>query len=204
MRNTCQTPAGTRLMAAARARWLRSAGIASAVTALTLIGITTSASAATTAPAPVSTRVVPAQLTLDCVNMTAQARQYAVAHHYCPAAGAGTAMPYSTGYASGDCGTSFISIVDEGGGYARFSWGFSSSLGTVAYRGLGVNWLNERFGNFGGWPDNKFMWSSGYSSTPRTVGTGEGNVFGDVTGYVVLWWGGTCDLLAPETTQKIT
>src|ERR1019366_3566477 len=37
-----------------------------------------------------------------------------------------------------------------------------------------------------------------------TVGTGQGNVFGDVSGYVVLWWGGSCDLLSPSTTQKIT
>jgi hypothetical protein len=48
------------------------------------------------------------------------------------------------------------------------------------------------------------MLSSSYSSKPRTVGTGQGNVFGDVSGYVVLWWGGSCDLLSPSTTQKIT
>jgi hypothetical protein len=79
----------------------------------------------------------------------------------------------------------------------------AATAGAVAYRGLAVSYLNELFGNYGGWNDGSVMPSSSYSSKPRTVGTGQGNVFGDVSGYVVLWWGGSCDLLSPSTTQKL-
>jgi hypothetical protein len=197
-----------------RARFAKKAVIAAAVLASVAGGVATGSATAYAATATAHgspahvvvapTQVVRAQLTLDCVHMSVRARLYANAHHYCDATRSGSAVPDSTGYAYGDCGSSFISIVNEGGGYARFSWGFSSSQGTVAHRNLVLSWVNERFGNNGNIPDGSFMWSSGYSSTPQTRATGEGNVFGDVSGYVVLWWGATCDLLSPETTQAIT
>jgi hypothetical protein len=180
------------------------AAFAFAAVALAVGGITTSASAATITPARAGGQVVHTQLTLDCANMSKQVHRYAVAHHYCTATGAGVVSPDSTGEESGDCGSSYITINNQGGGYAGFSWGFASSLGPVVYRGLEVNWVNELFGNSGGWPDGSAMLGSNYSSPVRRVGTGQGNVFGDVGGYVVLLWGGTCDLLNPSTTQKIT
>ena len=148
---------------------------------------------------------MPAKLVLDCTHMTAQAHQYAVAHGYCAAAGsAGAATPDSRGTADGTCGDSWIQIDNLGGGNARFTWGFDSTDGAVIYRGLAVSYLDELFGNYGGWNDGSVMAGSSYSSKPRNVGTGEGNVFGDVSGYVVLWWGATCDLLSPSTTQAIS
>lgn len=188
------------------ARHLRRAVITSAIVALALAGLSASASAATT-PAHASTsgvRVIHIGLALDCAHMSASARHYAIAHHYCTAAGTAAIHPDSTGTEPGDCGTSFITINNLRGGRAQFIWGFSSTLGTVIGRNLAVNWLNELFGNFGGWGDSSVMFSSSYSSPARTVATGEGEVFGDEGGSVLLWWGATCTLLNPSTAQNIT
>src|ERR1017187_4347818 len=101
--------------------------------------------------------------------MTAQVHQYAVAHGYCTAVGStGAATPDSRGVAYGACGDSWIQIDNLGHGNARFTWGFDSTAGAVAYRGLAVSYLNELFGNYGGWNDGSVMLSSSYSSKPRT------------------------------------
>jgi hypothetical protein len=44
--------------------------------------------------------------------------------------------------------------------------------------------------------------SASAATTPSH--TAVGGVFGDEGGSVLLWWGATCDLLNPQTTQKIT
>lgn len=151
-----------------------------------------------------SGKLTSARLVLDCAHMSPQTHKYAVAHRYCPLGGSTAATPNSKGEQWGDCGDSWIEIDNEGGGYARFTWGFDSSLGAVSYRSLQIDWLRERFGNYGHWPDGAYMFSSSYSGKPRTVSTGTGYVSGDLNGYVDLWWGGSCDLLVPQTEQQIT
>ncbi len=190
-------------------RWFGRIAISATVVSLAVFSAAGAASAATKSAGPAAphstSTVVTAKLALDCTHMTAQVHQYAVAHGYCAAVGStGTATPNSRGTANGTCGDSWIQIDNLAHGNARFTWGFDSLDGAVAYRGLAVSYLNELFGNYGGWNDGSVMLSSSYSSKPRNVGTGQGNVFGDVSGYVVLWWGGSCDLLSPSTTQKIT
>jgi hypothetical protein len=91
-----------------RARHLRRTVITSAIVALAMAGLSTAASAATTSShaSTSDVQVMHFQLALDCAHMSASARQYANAHHYCSAAGTATIHPDSTGRAPGNCGTS--------------------------------------------------------------------------------------------------
>jgi hypothetical protein len=194
---------------AARARHFRRAVATAAIVALAMAGLSASASAATTsshASVGGDVPVVHLEFTLDCAHMSVSARQYANAHHYCSAARAAGIRPDSTGTAAGTCGTSFITINDLRHGNAQFIWGFSSSLGAVIDRNLELSWVNETFKGkgFGGWPDNSIMAGVNYSSSPMTVQTGEGDIFGDLGGSVVLWWGARCYLNNPVTTQHIS
>lgn len=129
---------------------------------------------------------------LDCVNMTEQARSYAVEHDLCTADGqVGTA-----GVVTGNCGSSWIWIYNANGGRARFVYGYASTQGTVIAHVLRVSWYNWATGGASGWTDAAGRLSSSYE-TSRTTFTGAGYVTTGLSGFVTLWWGGTCNLLNP-------
>jgi len=138
-------------------------------------------------------------MTLDCVNMTARAKAYALAHHYCTV-GRG-ATPNSTTY--GDCGSSWLLMWNEGGGYADFSHGFQSSLGNVVYRSLGINWTNWSTGGSHSFGDSGWMNSSYYSADTWDY-TLAGYVTGSMSGWVQLIWGGQCTIVPPSDSVDVT
>lgn len=136
---------------------------------------------------------------LDCASTTGDALKYAIAKGYCTSEG--TITP--TGIAYGSCGWAAMFVANVGGGgRAAFTYGFGSSLGTVVYRSLVVTWVNSS-GPSGAFPDSSAQFSSTYSTT-RTVTTGSGSVLAQLTGYVVLIWGGVCTVLSPTDAASIT
>lgn len=176
-----------------------------ALIALCGIGLVTSglAVAASPAGAAVSATAVTVPMTIDCAHLTASASGYARTHGYCATAGRATNAVSPANQVGGDCGTSYIYIDNYGGGNAHFRWGFNSTAGPVVYRSLEINWFNNRWGNWGSWPDSSFMAGSSYGNS-RTVQTGSGSVEGDLTGSVTLWWGASCVLLVPTAVTTIS
>jgi hypothetical protein len=159
------------------------------------------ASAAQTTAASRPVTVVRVPMTLDCAKLAGSAASYAHEHGYCTSKQHGITPDNAV---VGDCGTSFIYLTNGGGGDGRFAYGFASSQGEVVYRGLTVTWVNWSRTNYGGsFPDNSFMASPNYS-TLRVDYTASGYVTTNLSGYVVLWWGGTCDLEYPSAGVTIT
>jgi hypothetical protein len=142
------------------------------------------------------------EMTLDCVDLTPKARQYALSHGYCPkTVASGSVEPYNT--VSGNCGSSWIYIYPWGyAGEANVKYGFSSSKGTVVHRYLNGYWDSSN-GLDGAWTDSGFMASSSYSKT-RTINAGRGWMYASLSGYVTLWWGGTCYLLVPSDERYVS
>jgi hypothetical protein len=146
-----------------------------------------------------STRVA---MTLDCVNMTEQARAYAVHNNLCTPDGKAVESGVSTyGVVTGNCGSSWIWIYNSNGGYARFVYGYHSTRGTVVAHVLRVSWYNWSTGGASGWTDAAGRLSSTYE-IQRTRFTGAGYVATGLSGFVTLWWGGTCNILNP--TDAVT
>jgi hypothetical protein len=183
-------------------------GLAAALvtTAMSLTG-TAALAAPTVAPASQSAissadaatpNAVDVPMTLDCVNMTAKARAYAVAHEYCPSEGG---LANNTVY--GNCGSSWIYIHPWGyAGEADVSYGFSSSKGTVIHRALYGYWDSTN-GLDGSWSNIAYMASSRYS-TSRNINAGRGTMYATVDGVVTLWWGGQCYLLSPYDRRYVS
>jgi hypothetical protein len=145
--------------------------------------------------------LVQAPMTLDCTNLSASARRYAVAHGYCPSSASGTATPYDT--VTGNCGSSWIYIYPWGyAGEANVNYGFSSSKGTVVHRALYGYWDSTN-GLSGSWTDIAWMASSRYSHT-RTINSGRGWMYATLSGFVTLWWEGQCYLLNPWDERYVT
>jgi hypothetical protein len=171
-------------------------------------GTATAAEASSAIHSSIATQatVVPAEMTtemtLDCVDMTPKARQYALSHGYCPkTVASGSVEPYNT--VSGNCGSSWIYIYPWGyAGEANVKYGFSSSKGTVVHRYLNGYWDSSN-GLDGAWTDSGFMASSSYSKT-RTINAGRGWMYASLSGYVTLWWGGTCYLLVPSDERYVS
>lgn len=144
----------------------------------------------------------PVQLRLDCAHMTAKAHRYAVSHHYCTAAGKNVITP--AGEVTGNCGSSFITLTNLGGGEAGIDWGFESSQGIVIQRVLTVSWNNlSMTGLHGSFPDDNVMFSADYENL-TDVFSGHGVVHAQLTGNVLLIWGGVCTILGPQDVEIVT
>ncbi len=123
---------------------------------------------------------------------------------YCPHIGttsAAAVLPGST--TSGNCGSSWLLRWDASGGNADFSYGFQSLLGNVVYRSLGINWNNWSTGGSGSFGDSGWMNNSYYNNT-QTQYTAPGFVMGTMNGWVLLWWGGTCDIILPGDSTDVS
>lgn len=153
-------------------------------------------------------RRITAQATLDCVNMTAEVRKYAVDHNYCTAGGdAGTNTT-----AVGNCGSSYIEIFDDTPGdlLGRVTYGFTSFQGTVVSRNLGILWAYTPSGiDTGGpitglYPDVSLMFDVSYAGTAYAIEGARGSWAVELLGGVTLLWGGSCVILVPYAFALIT
>ena len=150
---------------------------------------------------PANTVIVgSAGMTLDCSSMSNSVHAYAVAHNYCPAL-SGNVTPYNT--TVGDCGSSALAMADYGHNYAQFSYAFHSTQGNVVYRSLGLNWTNWNTGGSGSFGDSGWMNNSYYSATRNQL-TYSGYVTGSMSGWVLLWWGGTCSIIPPTSSAQVS
>ncbi len=140
-----------------------------------------------------------AAMTLDCSSMSKSVHAYAVAHNYCPAL-SGSVAPDNT--TVGDCGSSALAMANYGHNYAQFSYGFHSTEGNVVYRSLGINWTNWNTGGSGSFGDSNWMNNSFYSTTRNQL-TYSGFVTGSMSGWVLLWWGGTCNIIPPSSSAQV-
>jgi hypothetical protein len=160
------------------------------------MAVTLGTNAATAAPPGSDAELVRAPLTLNCADMTSSAREYAVANRLCTADGRPVEKPGTFGVVTGNCGSSWMWISNANGGNARFVYGYASSQGTVIAHVLRVSWYNWATGGANGWTDAAGRLSSSYESNQVRF-TGAGYVTAGLSGFVTLWWGGTCTLLNP-------
>jgi hypothetical protein len=173
--------------------------------AATSIGIATAGDSGGAAPPPV---VLRAELTLDCVHLSAAAREYAVANGYCVQTISHGVTTF--GRVNGVCGDSWINIVPMrswGGsawsGWARIFYGVSSNWGRMTGRALVVVWDSADGQNERSWVDAAFMSSTIYTKS-GDVNAGRGELSTVLDGYVSLWWGGVCHVSDPRDTKYIT
>jgi len=143
-------------------------------------------------------------MTLDCVNMTEQARDYALRNNLCTTDGHTPEGDLSVkNKVDGDCGSSWIWVYNASRGYARTVYGYHSTDGTVVAHVLRVSWYNWSTGGASGWTDAAGELSSTYE-TSRTTFTGAGFVTVGLSGFVALWWGGTCTINNPTDWVTVT
>jgi len=175
----------------------RAIKVASVSIALVVTLATSPAMASTVSPVVQRDQasVVSVSMTLDCVNMTPKARTYADAHGLCAShSTAGGVSPMNV--VPGNCGESWIYLVDKDNGYGSINYGFNSSQGNVIYRNLVVSYAGQRSGNV--FPDA--AWMNGYyfqTGQVRYMGYGWASVV--LGGSVTLWWGGVCNILSPTS-----
>jgi hypothetical protein len=144
-----------------------------------------------------SVRVITAPMTVDCVHLSASARHYAVAHHYCPSGvGPDNVTP------PGSCGTSRIFVGDNGDSTAFFEWGFDSTEGAVIGHSLTISWqIGAGGASFS--DNNAPELTSSYRNSSNRF-TGNGRITTALDGRVVLWWGGICGISHPTDSNTIT
>ena len=157
-------------------------------------------SQASTTPSAVQ-RKVAGQLTLDCADMNTKALSYAVAHHYCTSSGKNVLSP--DGEVTGNCGSSFMTVSDGGRGTAELDWGFESTAGIVIQHTLSVSWNNlSMVGLHGSFRDDGVMFAADYENL-KDVFSGHGFVHAKLSGFVLLIWGGVCQILNPQDVEIV-
>ena len=135
-------------------------------------------------------------MTLDCVNMSAEARIYAEKHNYCMTG----VSPHNRVY--GDCGSSWVFVLDNGFSQAFFQWGYYSTAGAAVGRSLTISYQRDAgggasFGDFG------TSFGAEYQGT-STRYTGAGWLNADMVGSILLFWGARCTLLRPTDRSYIS
>jgi len=140
---------------------------------------------------PIPVGAVSAPMTLDCSNLSSTATSYATSHGLCPLTSNG---PVPDNTQKGNCGTSSLYIVDAGGGRAKFLESALSSLGNIVYVHHHVNWTNWSL-HTNGSVDGNTWWNNIYWSNADYANTNSGYVTASQNGWVLLWWGGTCDFI---------
>ncbi|GAA0912672.1 hypothetical protein [Virgisporangium aurantiacum] len=184
-------------MRGVRRSFLSMALIVAAMATLVLGGPGAASAEAQGEPARVDGRWVRVDMALNCVDMTDQARAYAVEHQLCTADGTiGTA-----GVVEGPCGTSWLWLYNINGGRMNVLYGYHSVQGAVLAHSLRVSWYNRGTGGSGGWSDVAGRPYSTYEAVSTQV-TGAGYVTAGLSGFVTLVWGGNCDILNP--TDAVT
>lgn len=135
----------------------------------------------------------------DCVDLTAKAKAYAVAHHIniCGLGVAATTVgPRPMNEVYGDCGASGIYLTYGGGDVAYFSYGFNSTVGDADYRDLVIHWTGANTGSF---TDASVMFDyvyNGFYSAHFNPGT----TTAILGGTIEIWWGLTCYMAGPTST----
>src|SRR5579883_488201 len=139
-------------------------------------------------------------LTLDCIHISASAKQYAIEHGYCSKKSPDVTQPYNT--VSGDCGTSSLFITDNyNGGYPTITVSAASSLGYMAYVSWHVKWVNHTTGGQNGYGGGQVFIGDNWSRSDNPY-TGVGNIYAIMDNLTVtLAWGAYCTGNNPSASQ---
>jgi hypothetical protein len=136
-------------------------------------------------------------LELDCTDLTPAARNYAVQHGYCPGStsSGGTVTQAPQGTVVGNCGSSYLNMGDvlRNHGQTRFQFGGHSTRGSIVAAHYRIPWLNYDHLNRGALTGTHFQFNASWDQI-RYANTRNGLVCGNLFGYVILWWGGRCNL----------
>ncbi len=171
-------------------------GLALTLTSFSLVGTARAQEGATQGTAPMQ-----GELRLNCTQMTAKARQYATEHKLCPPKAPGGVQPNNTVY--GSCGSSTL-FINQGyaTGIARTDEAVASTLGGIVYVSFQINWTNWSTASSGSYSDGVGTWGTTWTRSDY-FNTGTGYVTASMGGYVVLVWGGTCDIYNPSDGTTI-
>jgi hypothetical protein len=141
-------------------------------------------------------RMIEARLGLDCGKLSGKAREYADQRGYCRTG------PSANTVVDGPCGKAWLFVIDDvvGDGWGRINFGVSSTLGTIVYRNFTVSWAFTPQGP--GSIQSGYIYNSGamFSSVfdiSYVRNGGPGLAGAQLTGYVYLVWGGSCQVLPP-------
>lgn len=157
-----------------------------------LCAFTAFAHAQQVTPEDIGTRITLAgQMHLDCVNMTASAREYANKHNLCSSDSIkGVVTP--NGSSTGTCGTTYIYIQRLGSGYVTFNIGANSTQGPMSSVFWTVPFTNQRTNQSGSLAGSQLGISTSYNIYTSTTYTNTGVLQAGLYGNVGLFWGGNC------------
>jgi hypothetical protein len=141
---------------------------------------------------------VSSPMTLNCSNLTPRATQYARSQHLCGLSSGGV-VPDNT--QTGNCGSNSLHMISAGGGKVKFLETAQSTLGNMVYVYHHVNWNNWSLGTSGSVGAGT-GWNSSFWSNSDYASTNSGYITASQTGWVLLWWGATCDFI--PTSDSIT
>lgn len=172
---------------------------AAAVLVVTLVVPATSVSAATIDSTPTSqssVTVIQGTMTPECNNLSASTAAYIQDHGiqvcgYNQSATQGGIHP--DGYATGNCGSSYVFIYDNNGGTADVAYGFNSTIGNMVYRNLVITWSGDEAS--GSFPDAAFMNNFTYNSPLRLIIPGYGPAGAHLGGSATTFYGLTCSMV---------
>lgn len=140
-----------------------------------------------------------ARMVVVCTGNTPAVQTYLVKHRLCTSS-KGTSPDNTVG---GNCGLSWIYGTNQGGGQVRWSIGGTSILGGIVWVAPTVKWFGGANGN--GRYSTSYPWfNNPLWALPVYANSGRGRVEGDLSGFVILWFGGTCNILNPVSIIYVT
>jgi hypothetical protein len=146
-----------------------------------------------------------APMVLLCDQMDAEALLYAHEHGLC-LEGDSSGEQITPDYTElpGDCGTSYIDVVNMGGGNAVYHAGVRSSQGAIVIVDWYIEWVNWRTSGRGRLSGNQIGLSGDWEYWSPVTYTNTGFVAAYLGGTATLWWGGLCGILGPTDGETIT
>jgi hypothetical protein len=146
-----------------------------------------------------TTKVVQASMRLRCDVLDESPARSTAERRHCSADAYGEG-----GFAQGDCGSSWITVTDDGGGNAKFFYGIHSIRGDLAHRNLDIAWVNWTKNLSSSVSDHADMDADvpGYRSSRRDY-TATGAVTATLSGWVLLESGERCEILLPSDVDVI-
>lgn len=139
-----------------------------------------------------------ASMTVVCTGNTPTVQKYLVEHHLCTSKGT---TPDNT--VGGSCGLAWIYGTRLGGGWEVWNIGGISSLGPISWVVPTVKWFGGANGG-GSWSTVYPGFSLSLWTLPVYANSGRGLVEGDLSGFVILWFGGVCTILNPVSVIYVT
>ncbi len=145
-------------------------------------------------------------MVVDCSTLSGEALQFAHDNGVCNASPHDQGeVAYDTGSSSGSCGTVWLTIADiYDGPYADMSMAALSILGPISSISYRIGWSNHNNGRTGQWfGGTAYHGATFYRSQPHLTNTGQGYVFGTLTGSATVNLQITCNFIPTSTSEVV-